>query len=110
VPRQQLREFDRRLLEASEAEFREFIEEAQSLSTLGLELLLKGKELVDARVAAEPESKVFSLNDRDVVRMRYWVKISERFGAEINFRRIRTGLALPMLHRQPFLPVQPIHF
>jgi len=79
--------FGRLLLEASESELQEFIDEAPQLfSTQPLALLRGCKALVDARLAAEPDKKVFYMSDPHEVRLRYWDKIAERLEAEINLR------------------------
>jgi hypothetical protein len=78
--------FDRWLIEAPVAELEDFIAEAAQLLSSKplkpLEFLRDCKARVDARLAAEPETKVFSMSHR----IRCWEEIAERFEAEINWR------------------------
>ena len=84
-------EFGRMLLDASESDLQEVVDAALRLfSTPKVELLRECKALVDARLAAEPESRVFSISDPHVIRLRQWREISERLAAEINFRSGRS--------------------
>jgi hypothetical protein len=84
-------EFGRMLLDASESELQEVVDEALRLfSTPRIELLRECKALVDARLAAEPESRVFSISNPHVIRLRQWREVSERLAAEINFRSGRS--------------------
>jgi hypothetical protein len=76
--------FDPWLLEAPEAEFQEFVDQ---LHTLSDELLNECKSRIDARLAAEPQTHVFSLGDRHIIREHWWNKISGRLDAELKFRR-----------------------
>lgn len=79
--------FDRWLIEASPADFEQFLAEApQLLSTKPVEFLRDCKARVDARLAAEPEKRVFSMSGPHEVRLVYWDKIAERLEAEINWR------------------------
>jgi hypothetical protein len=75
--------FDPWLLEAPVAEFQEFIDR---LHTLSDELLNECKSRIDARLAAEPQTHVFSLGDRNIIREHWWNHISDRLGAELKFR------------------------
>jgi len=78
--------FDDWLIMAPTHEFEEFIAKApQELSTMPMEFLRDHKARVDARLAAEPVKTVF-MSDPHEIRVRYWHEISERFGAEINWR------------------------
>lgn len=78
--------FDRWLIEEPLEKLESFIEEAPQLLSSkplkSLEFLRDCKARVDARLAAEPETKVFSMSHR----IRCWAEISERFEAEINWR------------------------
>jgi hypothetical protein len=82
--------FDCWLLEAEPSEFEEFLAEAPKfLKTKPMEFVRDCKARVDARIAAEPDKKVFSMSGPHEVRLLYWDKIAERFQAEINLRSIR---------------------
>ena len=86
--------FDDWLIKATEHEFEEFVAEGpKEFSTLPLELLRECKARVDARIAAEPETRVFSISDSHVVRLRYWDKIADRLEAEINWRSQKSANA-----------------
>jgi hypothetical protein len=79
--------FGRLLIEGTESELQEFIAVAeQELSTQPMELLVRCKVLVDARLAAEPERKITYMDDPHQIRVRYWNTIADRLGAEIKFR------------------------
>jgi hypothetical protein len=79
--------FDRWLIEGLQSDFQELIDNApKELSTLSLPLLRECKARVDARLKAEPEEGVFSLNDPHVIRQRCWDQIADRLEAEINWR------------------------
>lgn len=79
--------FRRFLIEASESELQELIDDAPQLfSNQPLALLRELKALVDARLGAEPDTKVFSLSDTHVVRLRCWDRIADRLEAEIKWR------------------------
>lgn len=86
--------FDDWLIKATEHEFEEFVAEGpKEFSTLPLELLRECKARVDARIVAEPETRVFSISDPHVVRLRYWNKIADRLEAEINWRSSKIAKA-----------------
>jgi hypothetical protein len=76
--------FDPWLLEATVAEFQEFVDRLHALSD---ELLNECKSRIDARLAAEPQTRVFSLGDRRIIREHWWNHISDRLEAELKFRR-----------------------
>jgi hypothetical protein len=79
--------FDQMLVEASEPELQEVIDQAPQLfRTQPLAHLLKCKALVDGRLAAEPEENAISMSDPHQIRLLQWEKIADRLGAEINFR------------------------
>lgn len=82
--------FDRILLEASEFDLQELVENAPRwFADHPLELLREYKFLVDTRLGAEPETKVFYRDDPHEVRVRYWHRIADRLAAEINLRSSR---------------------
>ncbi len=84
--------FDSWLLDASETDFEEFIEKASTwLREFAPELLHECKSRVDARLAAEPDTKVFTLSDPPIVRQRYWHTVADRLQAEINIRSLSSG-------------------
>jgi hypothetical protein len=100
VPRQRtatpknIASFDRWLVEADEFEFEAFLAQTpKEFSRFSFELLRECKARVDARLAAEPETRVFSISDPHVVRLRYWYKIADRFAAEINLRSGKSAKA-----------------
>ena len=83
--------FDRWLLDAPESELQELIDNSPHwFSTQPLEVLREYKARVDARLAAEPDKKVFSMSDPHEVRLLYWDKIADRLEAEINYRSLRS--------------------
>jgi hypothetical protein len=99
--------FGKWLLEASEAQLQEFVENApQWLSIQPLALLRDFKALVDVRLAAEPRKKVtFASNPQDV-RVSYWGEIANRLAAEINCRlgksaEVGEELVHPKRHTAP---------
>jgi len=101
-------QFERWLLEAPEPDLQECIDTSlQSFSTpsLSIELLRECKARIDARLAAEPDKKVFCMSDPHEVRLNYWRTIAERLEAEINFRCAR--LAQNATKRLVKNPVRP---
>jgi hypothetical protein len=85
-----LEAFDHWLVEASPSDFEDFISQApQRLRHMTPELLREHKAWVDARLTAEPESRVFGGEPHDI-RVGYWGRIADRFQAEINWRNAQT--------------------
>src|SRR5438046_746426 len=82
--------FDQALLEASEPDLQDLVENAPRwFADQPLELLREYKFRVDTRLGAEPDTKVFYRDDPHEVRVRYWHRIADRLGAEINLRSSR---------------------
>jgi hypothetical protein len=54
-------------------------------------LLHECKLRVDARLAAEPDTNVFSTSDSHIVRVVNWHRISDRLQAEINIRSTKSA-------------------
>jgi hypothetical protein len=87
--------FDRWLMEALPENLREFIAELpQALSDRSLDFLHDFKRRVDARLAAEPHNRFFSMSDPHEIRVHCWTKIAERFQAEIDLRSGKSASAV----------------
>jgi hypothetical protein len=85
-------QFERWLLVETESGFQEFIEQALSLlAHFTPELLCECKSRVDARLAAEPDTNVFSVSDPHIVRVVYWHRIADSLQAEINIRSLSSA-------------------
>lgn len=83
----ELREFDLFLVEASPNDFEDFLENAlRLLAEKSMDFLQSHKDLVNRRLAAEPEPKGLSMSHSHQRRICYWEDIADRFEAEINFR------------------------
>jgi hypothetical protein len=88
--------FDIWLIQAGLEELEEFIVEApQALSAKPVDFLRDFKARVDARLAAEPHKRVFSGSDPHEIRVFLWMRIAERFDAEINWRTARSTEGMP---------------
>jgi hypothetical protein len=86
--------FDRWLVDAVQSDFEEFLAATpKELGALSLELLRKMKARVDKRLAAEPDKNVFNPADPHDMRLSNWEKVSERLGAQINFRSGKSAKA-----------------
>jgi hypothetical protein len=91
--------FDGWLIAAPLADLEEFIREApQALAAKPLDFLSDFKARVDARLAAEPHKRAFSMSDPHEIRVLRWMKIAEKFAAEIAWRTARSTEGMSEQH------------